>query len=142
MRITADKLDSKPEHGVSALELRSALRRLPAEWIEDLKVVRLSSSMKSWDVATFSTVTKRLVICSRGKKTEEVYRAMIRELYLHSSLTHPMPEWRLSPNKKEELDAKLSVYLRAVMEEEPNQPVQRNASTGSVSNLKSPARRG
>ena len=29
-----------------------------------------------------------------------------------------------------------------VEEEEPNQPLQRNASTGSVSNLKSPARRG
>ena len=142
MRITADKLDSKPEHGVSVAELRSALQRLPTEWTEDLKSVRLSSSMKSWDVATFSPVTKRLVICSRGKKTEEVYRALIRELYSHSSLTHPIPEWRLSPKKKEELDAKLGVYLRAIVEEEPNQPLQRNASTGSVSNFESPARRG
>ena len=121
MRITADKLDSKPEHGISVAELRSALKRLPAEWTEDVKSVRLSSSMKSWDVATFSIVTKRLVVCSRGKKSEDVYRAIIRELYLRSSLTRPMPEWRLSPNKKEELDAKLSAFLKAVVKEKPNQ---------------------
>jgi hypothetical protein len=32
--------------------------------------------------------------------------------------------------------------LRSFTKEKPNQPLQRNASTGSVSNLKSPARRG
>ena len=124
MRITADKLDGKPEHAVSTTELRSALQRLPADWVEDVKFVRLSSSMKSWDVAAFSTVTKRLVLSSRGRKKEEVFRAMIRELYLHSIRAHPTPEWRLSPRQKNELDAKLGTHLRAITEEEANQPLQ------------------
>ena len=47
------------------------------------------------------------------------------------------------PPKEEEAKyyALVSEYLIAV-EKEPNQPLQRNASTGSASNLKSPARRG
>lgn len=124
MRITTDKIDGKPEHSVSPAELRRALRRLPAEWVEDVKVVRLSSSMQSWEVASFSGVTKRLVICSRGREKEEVFRATIRELYLHSSRTHPTPEWRLSSRQKEELDAKLHAHFREITAKEPNQTLQ------------------
>jgi hypothetical protein len=39
-------------------------------------------------------------------------------------------------------ETKTRIKVRGPMRKEPNQPLQRNASTGSVSNLKSPARRG
>ena len=118
MRITTDKLTGKPPHGASAAELRAVLLRLPCDWTESIKFVRLSASMKSWEVASFSGVTKRLVVCTRGRKKEEIFRAMIRELYLHATQTHPTPEWRLSAKQKAELDGKLSAQLIAISNEQ------------------------
>jgi hypothetical protein len=117
MRITTDKLDSLPKHGVSASEVRDALSRLPAEWTANVEDVRLSASMKSWEIASFSGVARRLVLCSRGRSKEEVLRALNRELYLHASQTHPKPEWRLSERQKKELDSKLKDELAAVAQE-------------------------
>ena len=122
MRITTDKLDSSPPHGVSSAELRDVLLRLPREWTESIKFVRLSASMKSWEVASFSAVTKRLVLCTRGQGKEDILRALLRELYLHASQTHPTPEWRLSAKQKAELDGKLSSQFAAIAYEQTAEP--------------------
>lgn len=70
--------------------------------------------MNSWAVASFSEVTSRLVLSTRGKEKTEVFRALIRELYLHATLTHPTPEWRLSTNDKKDLDKKLRSHLAMI----------------------------
>ena len=58
MRVTSDALDGPPAHGISPGELREALNRLPAEWTGPVKFVRLSASMKSWEIASFSVSSR------------------------------------------------------------------------------------
>jgi hypothetical protein len=67
--------------------------------------------MKSWAVASFSVVTKRLVVCTRGRKKDDVLRAVIRELYRNATQTHSIPEWRLSAKQKKELNERLSAQM-------------------------------
>ena len=52
-------------------------------------------------------------------------------------------EWFVSDDPARiEMDRLLASILEKHGKKEPNQPAQRNASTGSVSNCESPARRG
>lgn len=124
MRITADRIEEKPTHSVTPAEVKHALAALPSDWVAGVRLVRLSSSMGSWDVASYSTVSSRLTLCSRGRKKEEVLRAMIRELYLKATLKHPKPEWRSSVREQQQLDRKLAPYYAVISNQGPNGSLQ------------------
>ena len=111
MRITVDKVESSPPHSVTPSDVREVFRHLPSEWISPVKTVRISSSMHSWEIASFSRVTRRLVLCTRGHGKTEVFAAMLRELFSNVTLTHPISEWRLSAKQKKALDAKVDAEL-------------------------------
>lgn len=111
MRITADPIERGPAHGVSPVEVREWLQALPPAWTERLRTVHLSASTRSWAIASFSSVTNHLVICSREQPAPEVLQAVARELFLHATQVHPQPEWRLSAKQKREADRKVAEYL-------------------------------
>ena len=111
MRITTDKIDSEVGHSFTAGEIRDLLSRLPTNWTADIETVRLSSSMHAWQIASFSKVTGRLVLCTRGKDKDVVFHAIARELFCRSTQTHPVPEWKLSLKQKKALDIKVAEQL-------------------------------
>jgi hypothetical protein len=114
MRFTADKVDGTPEHALSTAELKDALGALPHAWTSRVKLVRLSSSMSSWQIASFSRPTGRLILATRGRKKDEVIRAMMRVLYQDATLSHPIPEWRLSSKQRLEIDRKVDPQSCAI----------------------------
>ncbi len=119
MRITVDKIENSPAHAVTPTEVREALAQLPLDWISPIQTVRISASLHSWEVASFSRISSRLILCTRGHQKAVVFAAMLRELYSNSTQTHPIPEWRLSVRQKKTLDAKIEVHLARARKPNP-----------------------
>ena len=70
MRIHADKIESGPPHGLCARDVRLILARVPPDWIDGLKKVRLANGWHR-PRAYFSRFDGCLTIYSRcGTKTE------------------------------------------------------------------------
>lgn len=81
MKRTIDKIDVNPPHAFSPQEFRSFLRLLPKVLLEKVSTVRLSSAIEhtaTGSVAAFSSLEKRLVIISRGKKRRDVMFEVIK----------------------------------------------------------------
>lgn len=85
MKIVIDKVEAHPPHAFSPPELRAFLRLLPAELLQDVAMVRLSSAIEhsaARYLARFSRHERRLVIISRGVSRGdamlEVMRCLIR----------------------------------------------------------------
>jgi hypothetical protein len=114
MRITVDPVKGGPSHAVTVAEVREALRSVPPEWTAQIETVRISASMHSWEIASFSRVTSRLVLCTRGREKAAVLAALLRELFSNANQTHPIPDWRLSAKQKKTLDAKVDAQLSKV----------------------------
>ena len=85
MRVTVDKIQDKLKHAFGREEFVGCLRRLPREWLDEIQHVRLMASLRyaeTFGIATYSKISKRLVVYSRGRDKREVIEAIVRTLHL------------------------------------------------------------
>ena len=84
MKILIDKVSAKPLHGISEAELQKVIEALPPEWIAEISTIRLSNSIDPVKETYYSRYKHLLTVYSRGRKRQNIIRAIFKELAAHS----------------------------------------------------------
>ena len=112
VRIMVEKVQSGPPHALSQNDVKTILSTVPAEWISDLKIVRLRNS------STWQRVYVRegeLVICSRGLPKGWIIRQVLIRLAV-SFLGWKRPFERLTRAERAKLDPVIAPFLAELLE--------------------------
>ncbi|MGJ8656027.1 MAG: hypothetical protein ACSHX6_06225 [Akkermansiaceae bacterium] len=113
MKIQVDSVASAPFHTLSVKKVKLALRLLPSEWTESVRVVRLSNQTP--EVCSFDRpviLAQRLTICDRGVPEMKI----VRELYMELAQRFSPRDGKLRAHYGNRLDPQQVKVLNEVIQ--------------------------
>jgi hypothetical protein len=83
MKILEDKVTVYPPHALCRADVRMIFSLVPAAWVEDIEIVRLSAAQSHFGVASYRRYDQTFTIASRGHPKEHTLDQVLTQLAAH-----------------------------------------------------------
>jgi hypothetical protein len=116
MKIIEDRVTIYPPHAICKADIPVIISRLPQNWIQDIKTVRISALQKlPRSYAFYRRYNHTLEICSRGISKRQAIQYIMIELAAHGLEFKYRRGHRLSHRDEEKIQREISCLVEDIV---------------------------